>query len=497
MALKNKHTIMMVDDEVSITKSLHRLFRKENYHTLTASSGQEGLELLEKAENPVSLIISDQRMPKMTGAQFLERAKKIYPDAIRFLLTGYSEMDAIVDAINKGEIHRYLTKPWNDDDLLLQVRQSLEHYELVSENKRLEGSLLDTIRLLSSLVETANPMLGKYMKQVASLSKTVAEDYELTKEELDQIEIAGMVHDIGLLGVPEKIILKNVEDMTDKEFMVFSQHPAIGSVCLEVVEHLASVAKMVLYHHEYYDGSGFPHNLRREEIPLGSRIICMVADYCKIINTWPQDVDKIVEKARKYFGPAAKNIKVTNPGSMLEGIAKKIILLSADQKYDMQVVSVLMKKLGERKREEAKNKKKILMIPSEHLKEGMVLAKNLRSQDGRTLIPKGAKIKESFLETIKDLVEGGVIENKIYVILSTEEIDELRKKKIENLRKKEKILLVPVEELKEGMFLAKNLRSQDGRILLPNGTKLIASSIKSIQDLVERGVVHNQIHVVE
>lgn len=137
MSIEHKHTILFVDDEVSITKALQRLFRKEGYHILTASSGQEGLELLKKVEEPVSLIVSDQRMPHMTGLQFLEKAKGVFPDAIRFLLTGYSDMNAIVDAVNKGEIHRYLTKPWNDDDLLIQVRQSLEQFELAMENRRL------------------------------------------------------------------------------------------------------------------------------------------------------------------------------------------------------------------------------------------------------------------------------------------------------------------------------------------------------------------------
>ena len=133
MTLKRKHTIVIVDDDKGVTNALRRLFRKDGYQILTATSGQEGLELLKKLEKPVSLIISDQRMPGMNGAQFLERAKKISPDAVRFLLTGYSDMNAIVEAINKGEIHRYLTKPWNDDHLMLQVRQSLEAYELRKE----------------------------------------------------------------------------------------------------------------------------------------------------------------------------------------------------------------------------------------------------------------------------------------------------------------------------------------------------------------------------
>ncbi len=137
MAHKYKHTILLVEDEAFVIKALNRLFRKEGYHILTASSGQKGLELLKKVEKPVSLFISDQLMPGMTGVQFLEKAKKIFPDAIRFLLTGRSDMDAIVDAVNKGEIHRYLTKPWNDADLTLQVRQSLEQYELRLDNKPL------------------------------------------------------------------------------------------------------------------------------------------------------------------------------------------------------------------------------------------------------------------------------------------------------------------------------------------------------------------------
>jgi DNA-binding NtrC family response regulator len=102
MALKYKHKLLFVDDEESITKALYRIFRRQGYEIHTASSGQEGLEMLKKDKKPFSLIISDQRMPGMTGSQFLEKAKKIFPESIRILLTGYSDMDAIVDAINKG-----------------------------------------------------------------------------------------------------------------------------------------------------------------------------------------------------------------------------------------------------------------------------------------------------------------------------------------------------------------------------------------------------------
>jgi response regulator RpfG family c-di-GMP phosphodiesterase len=495
MSLKYRHTIMTVDDEAAITKSLQRLFRKENYRILTASSALEGLDLLKTSEQPVSLIISDQRMPDMSGSQFLEQAKTIYPNAIRFLLTGYSDMNDVIDAINKGGIHRYLSKPWNDEDLKLQVRQSLEQYELTMENKRLEGSLFSTVKLLSSLIETLNPMLGNYMKQVGSLSSTIAEDYDLSKEERDQIEIAGMTHDIGLLGVPEHIILKNREDMTQKEFMVFSQHPTIGKMCLEAVEYLDQASLLVLHHHEYYDGTGFPNNLRREEIPLGSRIIGAVADYYKIIHTWPKTADEIAKKARNYLGPAANNIDIDDPGKMLAAIAKKIVLLGAEQKYDAQVVSVLMKKLGEKEREESKEQKQILSLSVEKLKEGMVLAKNVRSKDGRILLQKDAKLKQSSVETLQTLVENDVVEDEVFIALTSEQVDELRQKKIEAIRNGNKILLIPLEELSEGMLLAKDLRAKDGRVLLPQGKVLEESSIKTIQGLGERGIIQDKVYV--
>lgn len=143
MELKYEHTLLLVDDEHAIIRALKRLFRKEGYTILTAESGPEGLEQLKQCRTPVSMIISDQCMPEMSGTQFIEQAKTLFPEAICYLLSGYSHMDAVIEAVNKGEIQRYLTKPWDDEDLLLQVRQSLEHYELSSENRRLAALTID------------------------------------------------------------------------------------------------------------------------------------------------------------------------------------------------------------------------------------------------------------------------------------------------------------------------------------------------------------------
>ncbi len=460
MALKYKHNLLLVDDEESITKALYRIFRKEGYEIYTASSGQEGLTLLKETGKPFSLIISDQRMPGMTGAQFLEEAKRISPGAIRILLTGYSDMDAIADAINKGEIHRYLTKPWNDDDLLIQIRQALEQYELRVENKRLlaltkkqnrelnelnkhleekvaersreiieknkelqeinkklEKSFLNAIGLLSSLIETLNPKLGEYMGQVAPLARELAEEYGLDQKELDQIEIAGMLHDIGLLGLPERILDKDEDDMSEKDFHMFSQHPAIGQICLQPIESLDQVGAIILSHHEHYDGSGFPAGLKGEEIPIGARIIGVVADYCKIVKTWPTDVNQIMAKARKYIGPSAYNITFTDTKNLINDVAKRMLLVHATQKYDADIVMKLVRKLepDETDRKKQQKEKEVVSIHFDDLKEGMVLAKSLCVTDGRLLLRRGITLNRSLISTIHRLWKGNVIEGPIHV----------------------------------------------------------------------------------
>ena len=458
MTFKYQHSILLVDDESSIIKSLERIFRKENYKILTASGGKEGLELLNTLEEPVSLIISDQRMPEMSGAQFLEKARKIFPDAGRYLLTGYSDMDAVIDAVNKGKIHRYLTKPWNDDELLVLIQQSLEQYELVLENRRLseltstqnkelnelnknleekvnertleirqknialkeankqlEESFLDTIRLLSSLIETLNPELGRHMKQVARLARGVAEEYGLDREDLNQIEMAGMIHDIGMLGLPKTTLLKDEKDMGVAEFKMYRQHPAIASICLETVERLDKVAEIVLYHHENFDGSGFPNGLKEDEIPLGSRIIGAVADYCSIIYMWPKDIKYIFYKAKKYFGPAIMDFNAMKPEKMIEKIAPKIILLGAYRKYDISVVAKLIEIAKKEKLSEEK-KKEDMWISYNELKEGMVLAQNIRLKDGRILLGKGMKVKKASIDSVQKLGENKLIDDRINIV---------------------------------------------------------------------------------
>ena len=175
-----QHTILCVDDEENILNSLKRLLRKENYRLLTAPSGEEGLKVLEK--NEVHLVISDQRMPQMSGTEFLAVVKERYPNAIRIVLTGYTEVDAITESINRGHVYKFFLKPWKDQSLKLEIKQALEQYELIQANTELHEKVMEQNEELKTINENLEALVHERTKdleiqnQVLELSRAVLED---------------------------------------------------------------------------------------------------------------------------------------------------------------------------------------------------------------------------------------------------------------------------------------------------------------------------------
>lgn len=463
VASKYVHTLLLVDDEASIVNALKRLFRKEGYTILTAESGEQALTVLKQVTTPVSLIISDQRMPGMSGAQFLEQSMAIFPDTIRFLLTGYSDLDAVVYAVNKGKIHRYLTKPWNDAEILLLVRDALATVELRLENIRLteltreqnirleelnksleekvkertwalkyqnkilqslnsglEKSLMETIRLLRSLVESSNPNLGIYMKNVAQTARHIAVEAGLDEAEQNKVEMAGLVHDIGLLGMPEAVLEKDERSMTSDELEAYRHHPVIAALSLSSVEGLKDIAEMVGSHHENLDGTGFPEGLMGDAICQGSRILAVAADYCTILYLWPRKVKPLFYIARRYLdSETLSEIEINEPSLIRKSIAEKIISQGSGRRYDGAIVRHLFTTIGCNPDERVVNH-----VPFNLLKPGMILEKDLRLNDGRLLITRGTTLMEGALKSIMSIGSRGLIEDLISVVMPAMETNE-------------------------------------------------------------------------
>ena len=149
---EQRQTLLIVDDEANVLKSVKRLLFDADYRVLTAGSGQEGLKVFEN-EPSIQLVISDYRMPEMTGVEFLQRVKELYPDTIRIILSGYADVAAIVEAINDGHVYKFIGKPWNDQDLLTTIMRAFEQYSLVQENRRLNEELLKRNKELEQSAE--------------------------------------------------------------------------------------------------------------------------------------------------------------------------------------------------------------------------------------------------------------------------------------------------------------------------------------------------------
>jgi response regulator RpfG family c-di-GMP phosphodiesterase len=168
----SEHTVLFVDDEENILRSLKRLLRKEGYRILTATCGADGLEMLK--EHDVHLVVTDQRMPGMSGTEFLAKVKENYPEVIRIVLSGYTEVDSITESINKGHIYKFMLKPWNDQNVKLEIKQALEQYELMQVNKTLHEKLIEK-----------NEELKKINENLEMLVKERTKDFEIQNQALE------------------------------------------------------------------------------------------------------------------------------------------------------------------------------------------------------------------------------------------------------------------------------------------------------------------------
>ncbi|SHJ40144.1 Response regulator c-di-GMP phosphodiesterase, RpfG family, contains REC and HD-GYP domains [Desulfatibacillum alkenivorans DSM 16219] len=436
---KYRHTVMLVDDEPGISRAIQRILRREGLNILTAQSGPQALDMLKNRETMISLIISDQKMPEMTGAEFLSQARKIVPDAIRFLLTGYSEMDAIVQAVNQGRIHRYLTKPWQDDDLLLQVRQALEQFELTMENKRLlaltarqnaklkelnhgleakvaertkeieqknlqlselnkelESSFHNTVRSFASLLQMQAPILAGHGRRVSAMARDMAMEMGLEQNEIANIEIAALLHDMARLDLSKKEGISPANQWSQKDQERYLQHPAEAQAMVRLIGKLDHVGVLIRSHHERCDGKGFPDGLDRFTIPLGSKIIAVANAYDTILY-----VERLHSEAVADFKKLHPEAKAMSQQLLLEKSAIQYIRKNSDIIFDAQAVDAFLSCLAQKGTAGAREKE----VGIDQLKPGMVLSRAIYSAKGQYLLPYDTELSQGYIDRLKKIAE--------------------------------------------------------------------------------------------
>ena len=253
--------VLFVDDEVNIRRSLIRLFRNEPVRVREAGSGEQALEVLER--EPVQVVVSDHRMPGMTGATLLSRVRRRWPETIRMMLTGFTEMGVAVEAINQGEIYRLVTKPWNDEELRATIRTALDTWrmrreierlnkltqeqnaELQDMNRTLEAKVedrtkevqqshqelrlayLSTVKTLAEAIEAKDPYTRGHSERVGVYSSRIARELGCESRFIERIYLAGLLHDVGKIGISDAIITKPGR-LTDDPCRPHGRRPELG-----------------------------------------------------------------------------------------------------------------------------------------------------------------------------------------------------------------------------------------------------------------------------
>ncbi|HNY63919.1 MAG TPA: HD domain-containing protein [Deltaproteobacteria bacterium] len=270
--------ILFVDDEHYILDIAEALFESRGVRILTATSPEEALEKVRT--NEVAVIVSDNHMKGMMGLDLLSRVKVISPDTVKILMTGFADLDTAIEAINRVEVFRFIVKPWENTQLLELVTDALERYRLVkSIVTGDEAAMLSLVRAL----ELKDSYTKGHSERVAGYALGIAGKMGLDEGTVKAIRFGSWLHDCGKIGVSENIL--NYEGpLDDAEVHIVRNHPMWGADVARKARLSETIVNAILFHHERFDGKGYPSGLHGEEIPIEARIVA-VADNFDALTT--------------------------------------------------------------------------------------------------------------------------------------------------------------------------------------------------------------------
>lgn len=365
--------ILFVDDEVHILDSMRRQLRKR-FDIATAESGKEALEKF-KTDGPFAVVVSDMRMPVMDGIKLLTYIKDLYPDTVRMMLTGNADQETAIEAVNKGQIFRFLNKPCPISVLVTSLALAQRQYRLLTAEKELlDKTLKGSINVLSELLSIANPTAFSSGVRIRSLALKVAQELSVTN--LWQLEIAALMSQIGCVTLPGEILNKryaNVE-LSPEESEMLDKHPQVGASLLENIPRLEGVVSIIrkqLQAFSAYD----PGDLDPEEINIGAQILRTVLDYDLLLF---QGLNQ--REAIKHLG---QQMDVYNP---------EIVLKLSNIKMSEELTRIVSLRVKE-------------------LAVGMYVEENIMARNGTLLTPKGQEITWPVLQGLLNFSKQlGVVE---------------------------------------------------------------------------------------
>ncbi|BAQ76565.1 response regulator/HD domain-containing protein [Pseudomonas sp. Os17] len=418
--------VLLVDSQDTILQRLHQLLSAHDYRLFLAHDAGEALQVMAREE--VDLVISAAHLPQVDGATLLARMHQDYPATTRILLTGDPDLKLIAKAINEGEIYRYLSKPWDDQELLLTLRQALDHQHSERERQRLEALAQQQNRELKAV----NALLEKRVAARTAELQQTADMLDLAYEELKHsyatgaelfsllvnqrlpsdkqtnrriielvrayckvqgidavaqrdLAMAAALHNIGKLSWSDSMMITPADLLHHHERERYRAYPAQSESLLMTLEPVQDAARLIRHHQEHWDGTGFPDHLKGEAIPLGSRLLKLAVDFvelqCGLILERRMNSDEALVFIRKYAG------RLYDP-QLVEGF--------------IQVCSVYLSDvtLGD---------PSVKVLSTRELQAGMVLARNLNADNGMLLLNAGKVLSMPLVDKLIafETMEGG------------------------------------------------------------------------------------------
>ncbi len=366
--------ILFVDDEENILSAFRRQLRKE-FNLETANHGPRGLEVL-SAEGPFAVVISDFRMPGMDGVQFLKRVKEISPDTVRIMLTGYADVNTMIEAVNDGNIFRFLTKPCPTEALVKAIYGALEMYRLViSERDLLEKTLKTSVTILIDVLSMSKPLAFSRALRIRRIVRVIVANLKLSFAW--QFEMAAMLSQIGCVALPQSILEKvNGNKLLNKyEAKLYASHPAIGCRLLENIHRLESITSMIKDQNRRYDDyDSYGGSAEKRKVDLGAQILHAAIDYDQLVMNGychAEAITALKSRVDEY------NLDV------LQALGDEEIIFNNWTTHQINAGSIL---------------------------PGMVLNENLLSPEGELIAYKYQEVTQTLLECIKVLAGAGAAE---------------------------------------------------------------------------------------
>ncbi len=377
--------ILFVDDDPNVLAGFQRTLRKQ-FAFDTALSGAEALELLRKS-GPYAVVVADMRMPGMEGIELLEHVRDEAPDTVRLMLTGNADQQTAVDAVNRGQVFRFLNKPCGPETLVPALETSLQHYELARvERELLEGTLAGSIKVLADVLGMVAPEALGRGQRLRGLMRRFARMANAGPEW--EVEIAALLSSLGYASVPPTVLRKiaAASELTEGEHLVLRRVPQIGHDLLAGIPRLHEVARIVLFQEKHFDGSGYPDDgSAGEAIPIGARLLKILLDRMAL------EADGVVKK---------------------RALAE---MQSREGHYDPRLLELNFVCFPDFLDNAVSADRPVLTLPVERLAAGQVVVSDILTLTGVPLVGAGYRLTEMMLERLRNHAMLGEVKEPIFV----------------------------------------------------------------------------------